>query len=249
MSEKKNILNRVVDNIQNPDQQTTQKPAQKPLEFFDSRMFYALMENQRYEELKNTKKRSYIRASEAGDCANLLVFRLRGDTPDFERAASGSRFLPLMAHVGNAIHDFIQKKYNFTGTEVSLESTQHRIHCRVDALIDNQIVVEIKTVSNAELRREKDIFQVAANFICLREHGYNIQAGQLLYIERTLTRMCTYELSAAELTEYADNLVKKIKHVFECLQSGQEASQFLAYNMCRYCEYNHKCSRRKKDAR
>jgi len=240
------VLNRIVNNIKNPEQQAVAKPEVRPVTFFNSNTFYALMENQRYEELKQTNKRAYIRASEAGECSNLLCFRLRGDSPDFERAASGSRFLPLMAHVGNAIHDFIQKRYEFSATELSLESAQNRIHCRVDALIDNQIVVEIKTVSNAELRREKDIFQVAANFICLRENGYDIRAGQLLYIERTLTRMRTYEFSTSELIEYADNLVKKIKHVFECLQSDQEATHYLSHDSCNYCEYNHKCTRRKK---
>jgi CRISPR/Cas system-associated exonuclease Cas4 (RecB family) len=118
----------------------------------------------------------------------------------------------------------------------------------VDALIDNQVVVEIKTVSNAAIRREKDIYQLAANFICLREHGYSINAGQLLYIERTLTCMRTYEFSSQELVEYADTLVKKIKHIFDCLQTGQEAKQHLNYDLCKYCEYNHKCTKQSKNS-
>jgi len=239
------ILNKITSNIEDPTQQTTVTVVKKdtPLNYFNSDKLYAMLRAEMKEELKTRKPRQYVRASEAGDCCNLLYLRLTNATVNFEMATKNHHLL-LMAHVGNSIHDFIQKKYTFSATELPRNSDKYKIHCRVDGVLDNDVILEIKTVSDCNVLREKDVFQVAANFLVLEDHGFHIRGGQLLYVERTLTRMQTFEFGEEELREYAKKLIAKINHLFDCIAKQQEPNAYLDLRQCVYCEYNKCCSRK-----
>jgi hypothetical protein len=61
-----------------------------------------------------------------------------------------SAWLPILMRstLGNAVHDFIQKNTKqFTECEVSLKVPSIRLSCRLDALINSNILIEIKSCS------------------------------------------------------------------------------------------------------
>jgi len=242
------VLDKIVTNIKDPSKDQNRNALSQrlktPLNYFDTDKFYTNMRKSQMEQAMEVTERDYIRASEAGDCSNLILFRLKGTEPDHNKVGR-NQFLPLMAHVGNAIHSFLQKNYGFASTELPRNSDTYRIHCRVDALLDDDVIVEIKSVTDARILREKDIMQVTANYLVLKEHGYNIRAGQLVYVARSLTRIETYEIPLDDLIKYAHALVSKIDHIFECAVKKTETAKYLDFKQCVYCDYSNLCSKTK----
>jgi len=216
----------------------------KPVNLFSDTKFLAKQRAKVLEDSKNTKKRNYFRASELGDCSIQLYCRLRNDPQDYSRVGK-NHFLPMMAHVGNAIHDFVQKNYDFSHVEYAINSDKYHIHARVDGVIDSNVLVEIKTLSDCKFLRQKDVMQLGANYLLLKEKGFDILSGQLVYIERTLTRMATYDFIKLELEHYAKEVVQKTKLIFECLEKEEPPTSFLNKKNCPWCEYHHICPENK----
>jgi hypothetical protein len=126
---------------------------QKNATFFDTKAFQTELRN------KSIKKnKSYQLYSEnisgydiASGCARSVFFRIN-NVPTNNYA---NRWLPveLRCTLGNACHDFLQDNCStFTEQEVCLKVPSKRISCRLDCLINDDVLVEIKSCNYADLK-------------------------------------------------------------------------------------------------
>lgn len=95
----------------------------------------------------------------------------------------------LKATLGNAIHDFIQNYSSvFTETETSVKVPSIRVSCRMDALINDDVIVEIKscnfkdyeTILKTQKPRDPDFLQVTLYKYLLENHLKEAQQQQNL---------------------------------------------------------------------
>lgn len=98
-------------------------------------------------------------------CIAQVLYRLYNTpVPSYEDI-----WLPVYMRsvIGSAVHDFIQSNFNFDETEVVIKIDKFKFSGRVDAIINNDVLVEIKTVSyndyksiiNKNAPRNKDLYQ------------------------------------------------------------------------------------------
>jgi len=137
------------------------------------------------------------------------------------------------AKLGKAIHDFIQSNYEFTEVEISMRVPSIRISLRIDALINNNVLVEIKSlpfkdyikVVKTKTPRISDFKQmvlykyilenylseikqtpVSNNKVKPKLDNYNIQYFQLIYVAHDVlsSDFSTY----SEMMKYISNFKK-----------------------------------------
>ena len=147
----------------------------------------------------------------AHNCIREVVFKiLNYPVESFEDV-----WLPIQmrAALGNAIHDFVQSTYPyFTETEVSIKVPSIRASVRTDGIINDNVLVEIKSctyddyrkIINSRRPRDADFFQTVYNKYLLENHleeskkqttrsrppkldKYDIRYIQLLYVAHDLT--------------------------------------------------------------
>jgi len=98
-------------------------------------------------------------------CIAQVLYRLYNTpVPSYEDV-----WLPvyMRAVIGNAVHEFIQSNFNFDEIEVVVKIDKFKFSGRIDAIINNNVLVEIKTVSyndyksiiNTNMPRDKDLHQ------------------------------------------------------------------------------------------
>jgi len=136
--------------------------------FFDIDKFAANLKN-------NSSKRNFDRYlfSEnitaydvAHNCIRQVLYRLYNTPIPYYNDI----WLPVYMRqiIGNAVHEFIQDNFEFSEVEVAIKIDEFRFSGRIDAIINNNVLVEIKTVSfndyraivNSNTPRDKDIKQV-----------------------------------------------------------------------------------------
>ena len=143
--------------------------------------------NQFVNDLKiKSDRKNFIRAqnsnritsySIAHDCIRQVYFQIM----NFPANSYSSLYLPieLKSVLGNSIHDFIQKNSSvFTETEASIKVPSIRVSCRLDALINNDVIVEIKSCTFKDFEsilknkkpRDSDFLQVTLYKYLLENH-------------------------------------------------------------------------------
>lgn len=225
---------------QEPPQPTIVKPSPVvvpqplPTSFFNTSDFQKELRN------KSIKKnKSYALYSEnitaydiASGCARSVYFRIK-NIPTNNYA---NKWLPVEMRcvVGTAIHDFIQDNCSvFTEQEVCLKVPSKRLSCRLDCLINNNVLVEIKSCNYADLKqiiktnkpRIKDWYQGALYKYLLENHldeikkqkptrggtiplldNYNIEHLQFVYVCHEVISGDSDSMS--EAVKFATNLRK-----------------------------------------
>ena len=110
-----------------------------------------LFGNELYEKYKNKNKQYHEYAHNinaydiSSNCIRTVVFKLLS----IPIKAYADKWLPIAmrATIGNAIHDFIQlNTQQLTENEICLKIPSQRVSVRADGLINNNVLVEIKSV-------------------------------------------------------------------------------------------------------
>lgn len=152
------------------------------------------------------------------------------------------KWLPIFMRsvIGSAIHDFIQCNSNqFTETEVSIKIPSIRFSGRIDCLIQNKILVEIKSctykdydkIIKSQRPRTEDFYQTMAYKYILENHlkeaqdlnietrspkpkyeNYQIEKIQFIYI--------AHDIVAADVENMAQALML-VKNVKKLLSSNK----------------------------
>ena len=161
------------------DPQKEQKIGIVPANLFDIEVFAE--ELRRKSENKN---RGYLTAAKninaydvANNCIRQIVYKLSG-TPIKSYA---DRWLPIFLRtaLGSAVHNFLQENTKqFTEQEVSLKVPSLKFSGRLDALIGNNILIEIKSMPYDEYEkairtntpRNKDFIQALLYVYMLENH-------------------------------------------------------------------------------
>jgi CRISPR/Cas system-associated exonuclease Cas4 (RecB family) len=180
----------------------------------------------------------------AHNCIAMVVYKLL-NTPIKSFA---SKWLPIMMRgvIGTAIHDFIQGTSNqFTELEPTLKVPSIRYSGRLDALIGNNILVEIKSCTYSDYSkiikkqkpRNEDFYQCMTYKYILENHlneaktadvkrrtqppaldVYDIDTIQLIYI--------AHDLSASDVEDFG-LMLKKIKQIKKTLNSKSNSFFFM----------------------
>jgi hypothetical protein len=170
----------------------------------------------------------------ASQCARVPFFRIK----DYPVKDYSSSWLPLSMRgvIGTSIHDFIQSVDNiFTETEVCLKIPSLQISARTDALINNNILVEVKSCTYSDYDnilknrspRNADFYQAVFYKYLLENHideirqqqptrsgrlpkydNYDIKYIQLIYLCHELIASDSSTLS--EDIKFSKNLKRKL---------------------------------------
>ena len=199
----------------------------------------------------NSKGKAYSKLTQsisgydiAHNCIASVVYKLL-NTPVKSFAA---KWLPIMMRgvIGTAIHDFIQGTSNqFTELEPTLKVPSIRYSGRLDALIGNNILVEIKSCTYADyikiIKNQKpriEDFYQCMTYKYILEHYlheaktavvkrrtqppvldvYNIDTIQLIYI--------AHDLSASDVEDFG-LMLEKIKQIKKSLNSKSNSFFFM----------------------
>lgn len=170
----------------------------------------------------------------AHDCIREAFFRIL----DYPAKSYQNQYVPirLKATLGNAIHEFIQSHSSiFTELEASIKVPSIRMSCRIDALIDNNVIIEIKSCNFKDYEsilknkkpRDSDFLQVALYKYLLENHleeakkqtntrtqvpkldKYNIEYFQFIYVANDILSAESNTLSEAL------NDVNKVKKLLD----------------------------------
>lgn len=161
MSEYKALLEGLNDNdigdileIKSPIKNTEVFPKYEPqkIDSFDIEIFQTLLKEKVFNKNKKRieNKTQNITAYDLCGCIKKIEFKLKNTPIDFN-----SSYLPseLSMALGNSVHEFIQTNYCFTEIELPLSihiSKSLKISSRLDALINNNTLIEIKTCNYKE---------------------------------------------------------------------------------------------------
>ena len=209
--------------IQNPPTDSWVLPAEKTIEEVDNNIsLFDIQEFGRelYEKSAKKNKARALRPNQnitgydiAHSCIQSVLFKLR-NTPIRNYADS---WLPIFmrTEVGSAVHNFIQgNTKQFSETEVNLRVPSIGFYGKIDYLVGNSVLGEIKTctyedyrsILNKQQPRDKDFLQAFTYYYILKNHlaeareaevskrcgekphleAYDIQRLQFLYISHDL---------------------------------------------------------------
>jgi len=168
----------------------------------------------------------------AKNCIKEVVLRLL----KYPIEITADNWLPLLfrATLGSAIHEFVQQNFPFTETEVSMKVPSLRTSVRIDCLLNDDILVEIKslpfkdyeTVIKSNKPRRDDFIQTIVYKYLLENYleeiksvdvsqlrtkppkldKYNISKIQFIYVAHDL--LCSDVNTISEAFEIVDNLKK-----------------------------------------
>lgn len=180
-----------------------------PKKLFDINQFVEEVK-QKNEQIAKYRNQNTVRINSysiAHDCIRQVIFQIL----NYPAASYSGYYLPirLKSTLGNAVHDFIQSNTSvFTELETSVKVPSIRVSCRMDALINDDVIVEIKSCTFKDfdiiLRQKKprdaDFLQVVLYKYLLENHleeakqqtslrtkppkldKYNIKYFQFIYV-------------------------------------------------------------------
>lgn len=158
----------------------------------------------------------------AHDCIRESFFKIN----NYPAKSYQHSYVPLMlkATLGNGVHDFIQTNSSvFTELETSVKVPSIRVSCRMDALINDDVIVEIKsctfkdfeTILKQQKPRDADFLQVTLYKYLLENHleeakqqtntrtpppqlnKYDIKYFQFIYVANDILAADSENISAA----------------------------------------------------
>lgn len=197
----------------------------------------SLIEKLRVNSIEKNRKQleesKYISGYDiARECIRKVVYRLTGYPVDI----GPDEWLPVSfrAALGNAIHDFIQSNFDFTEVEVTVKVPSIMVSTRIDAIINDNVLVEIKScqlkdyleIVRTSAPRKYDLIQTVLYRYLLHNYldeakksdvarrtpppkldKYNINLIQIIYVANDIFSS-DFE-SLEETLEYFNN-VKKV---------------------------------------
>lgn len=192
------------------------------------------------------EKQNYMSSYDiASGCIGNIVYKIR-NTPIKNYA---SKWLPIVlrSYLGNAVHSFIQENSKqFTEQEVSLKVPSIKVSGRLDCLINNDTLVEIKSLPYSDYRkliknkapRQNDFYQTLLYKYLLENHldelkthteetrtqkpmldSYNIRYIQFLYV--------VHDIMASDI-ESLGEAIECVKHVKKVLNSASNTFYFVS---------------------
>ncbi|MEM4385636.1 MAG: PD-(D/E)XK nuclease family protein [Candidatus Anstonellales archaeon] len=170
----------------------------------------------------------------AKECIRKVVFRLTNQQVEI----LPNMWLPseLKSVIGNAIHEFIQNNFEFSEVEVSVKVPSIRVSGRIDAIINDNVLVEIKScqlrqylnIVKSSTPRRSDLIQtifyryILHNYLeeiknsnvttrtsIPKRDKYNIDLIQIIYVANDI--FSSDFDSEDEILEYYEN----VKRVFD----------------------------------
>lgn len=159
MSEYNNILSMIGDGESNQEQDIVEEETpiidpNKEYKPFDIDLF-----SKELHEVSENKNKAYAQLTQsingysiAHDCLACTVKKIMHEPVK----SFAHKWLPILlrAEIGTAIHDFIQNNTTqFTETEPSIKVPSIRFSGRIDGLINNNILVEIKSCTYTDYRK------------------------------------------------------------------------------------------------
>lgn len=212
---------------------------------FDNELFENLMREKLIESHRRVQnyKRPYVSVSELYTCIRKCYYSRMGYEIDLSKEYNFS-YLYLINPVGNKVHDLIQDLYPFTETEKTVITEKYKVKGRVDAIMGQEAVVELKTIDEHKFKYEyikEHYYQgVIYAYILNSDYGYNIRTITITYIIRNLKKIYSFDLKIDN--ELAVSLLKNADVLHSSLSNNDIPDPINATDeQCRYCSYKKYC--------
>ena len=169
----------------------------------------------------------------AHDCIRETFFKIN----NFPIQSYANAYVPIIlkATLGNAVHDFIQKNSTvFTELEPSVKVPSIRVSCRMDALINDDVIVEIKsctfkdyeTILKSNKPRDPDFLQVMLYKFLLENHLE--EAKKQTNIRSSLPKLDKYNIKYFQFIYLANDVIaSESENLSQALQDVNRVKKLL----------------------
>ncbi len=258
------------DDFIGPNQEQTEQPVIQPIEqpviqpieqpviqedlaanieterYFDLNNFLTEVYNKDIEKNHNMiQNQKYMSAYDiSSGCIQNIINKIR----NVPVRNYSSKWLPIVlrSYLGNSVHDFIQENSNqFTEKEISIKVPEINFSGRIDCLINNDVIVEIKSLPYNDYRkiiktkspRTNDVYQTLVYKYILENYleqsknhnentrtqkpilnNYNIKYIQFIYV--------AHDIMASDI-ESLDEAIQSVQHVKKVLNSKHNTFYFM----------------------
>lgn len=215
-----------------------------PIELFDVYDFISDLEV--ISQDRNQKAKFYSNNINAYDlahnCIREIIFKIQNVPVENYKDV----WLPIMmrATLGNAVHDFLQTNCSkFTENEVSIKIPSKRISVRVDSIINDNVLVEIKSCTYSDYSkiiktrkpRDEDFYQAVFYKYLLENHLQ--EAKQQTNLRTQPPKLDSYNIKYIQLIYVAHDIISSdCKSISESLEVAKTVKQMLnsKYNQFHY---------------
>lgn len=206
-----------------------------PKKLFDINLFIEDVKTKTH-EINKTQIENMISINSysiAHECIREAFFKIM----NYPVKDYSDNYLPirLKSTLGNAVHDFIQTFSNtFTEIETSVKVPSIRMSCRMDALINNDVIVEIKSCTFKDFEfilrnqrpRDPDFLQVVLYKYLLENHLKECQ--EQTNIRTQPPKLDKYDINYFQFIYVAnDVLASDANTVSEALKDVQNVKKIL----------------------
>lgn len=210
-------------------------PPTSPVKLFDVQDFIQVLADN--SAVKNEKAKTYSNSINSYDVAHNCIREVIFKILNYPVESYRDVWLPIMlrAFLGNAIHDFIQTNYpHFTETEISVKVPSIRASTRMDCLINNNVLVEIKSctyddyykIIKNQRPRDPDFYQTIYYKYLLENHLQEAQAQQ--GTRSAVPQHPFYKIDTIQVVYVAHDLASaECKSMAECIKVAKEVKQML----------------------
>jgi hypothetical protein len=223
-----NINNNNSNNFINTNNQESE------IKLFDVNLFIDELEKKSEERNKEIQLNSNTISSYdiAHNCIRQILFKIRNAPVTSYK----NNWLPVVYRtvLGTATHDFIQQSKQFTELEVSIKAPSLNVSCRLDALIGDSVVVEIKSCTFSDYNkiikskkpRDGDFYQALLYKWLLENHLEEMKAQT--QVRTQVPKLDKYNIKYIQLIYLAHDLVaSECNSMSECEKINAQLKKLL----------------------
>lgn len=179
-------------------------------------------------------------------CPRLVWFDRMKYQPD-ENKSKQYPYTVLMNEIGSFIHDYIAKLLGIHDTtSIYLQSDKYKVRGKCDGIIDNRILIEIKTMEQLPKTFDKAHFIQLMLLIYLSiKQNYPITEGHLIYIERNLKNYDEYIFPINNISELENFVLPYLERAYQTYEfiKNKQMPNIVNKGDCFFCKYHLHCDK------
>ena len=156
-------------------------------------------------------------------------------------------YLDFITTMGNKMHDYVQELYNFDAVELPIESKEHKVKGRIDALKGKENLIELKSIDVEKINDIKTNHYeqgLVYSYILNKYYGYDINLITVVYIGRDLRTIVPMDAPINWSTETVkvESILNRSLTLLKAVKDKKLPEPFgSTKEECKFCPYKDIC--------
>lgn len=203
------------------------------------------------EENKHTEEKSSLYCSDAYKCPKKVYF-------DFKNKDKAEEFPPRILRIfqnGDAVHSricyYFEKAGELEGTEIDIPKNDYNIRGRIDAMLRDGTIVEIKSINSAFVEEpiKEHVGQLQLYLFLFGNTINGSRKGILIYESKVNNEVFPFDIQLD--MNIVNEILEQFKEIQECVLKSTPPERDRFYKKfrypCKYCQFLKMCYDEKKD--